>query len=105
MPPLQKLVLGLHGAHVDPAHHIVDGPICQQGNSHQTRLDCADELEEVLRREKEAGITPDPELDAFMKAEMRTGKRESIVTDLIIKMLGLDVSKPAQCTTPHAHCT
>ena len=52
----------------------------------------ADELEELLRREKEAGVTPDPDLDAFMRAEVRTGKRESIVTDLIIKMLGLDVS-------------
>lgn len=52
----------------------------------------ADELEELLKREKEMGITPDPDLDAFMKAEVRTGKRESIVTDLIIKMLGRDVS-------------
>lgn len=52
----------------------------------------ADELEELLKREKELGITPDPDMDAFMKAEIRTGKRESIVTDLIIKMLGLDVS-------------
>ena len=52
----------------------------------------ADELEELMRREKEAGVSPDPELDAFMRAEVRTGKRESIVTDLIIKMLGLDVS-------------
>ena len=52
----------------------------------------ADELQELLRREQEAGITPDPELDAFMRAEVRTGKRESIVTDLVIKMLGLDVS-------------
>ena len=54
---------------------------------------CADELEELLRREKEAGVTPDPELNAFMRAEVRTGKRESIVTDLVIKMLGLDVSR------------
>ena len=52
---------------------------------------CADELKELLRREKEAGICPDPELDAFMWAEVRTGKRESIVTDFVIKMLGLDV--------------
>ena len=55
----------------------------------------ADELEELLKREKELGITPDPDMDAFMKAEIRTGKRESIVTDLIIKMLGLDVSATA----------
>ena len=51
-----------------------------------------DELEELLRREKEADIMPDPELDAFMKAEVCSGKRESIVTELTIKMLGLDVS-------------
>ena len=57
----------------------------------QQRLVCSDELEELLKREKEMGITPDPELDAFMRAEIRTGKRESIVTDLIIKVLGLDV--------------
>lgn len=52
----------------------------------------ADELQQLLGRENKVGITPDPELDAFMKAEVRTGKRESIVTDFVIKMLGLDVS-------------
>ncbi|KAL3141609.1 hypothetical protein ABBQ32_004850 [Trebouxia sp. C0010 RCD-2024] len=51
----------------------------------------ADELHQLLRREQEEGITPDPELDAFMRAEVCTGKRESIITDLVIKMLGLDV--------------
>ena len=53
---------------------------------------CAEELEELRKKEKEAGYTPDWELDAFMKAEIRKGKRESIVTDLVIKLLGLDVS-------------
>ena len=52
----------------------------------------ADELAALLQREEEQGITPDPALDAFMRAEVRSGKRESIVTDLVIKMLGLDVS-------------
>ena len=66
------------------------------------RLDnCADELEELLRREKEAGVTPDPELDAFMRAEVRTGKQESIVTDLVIKMLGLDVGGLHAHAAPH----
>lgn len=51
----------------------------------------AEELEELRKREKEAGYTPDWELDAFMKAEIRKGKKESIVTDLVIKLLGLDV--------------
>ncbi|KAL3160198.1 hypothetical protein ABBQ32_010959 [Trebouxia sp. C0010 RCD-2024] len=51
----------------------------------------AEELEELRKKEKEAGYIPDWELDAFMKAEIRKGKRESIVTDLVIKLLGLDV--------------
>lgn len=51
-----------------------------------------EELEELRKREKEKGITPDWELDAFMKADIRKGKKESIITDLVIKMLGLDVS-------------
>ena len=52
----------------------------------------AEELEELRKKEEEAGYTPDWELDAFMKAEIRKGKKESIVTDLVIKLLGLDVS-------------
>ena len=45
------------------------------------------------------GYTPDWELDAFMKAEIRKGKKESIVTDLVIKLLGLDVSYlPTTCS-------
>ena len=53
----------------------------------------AEELEELLKREKEQGIKDvDPWLDAFMKAEVRKGKRETVVSDYIIKILGLDVS-------------
>ena len=52
----------------------------------------AEELEELQRKEKEKGITPDWELDAFMRAEVRKGKQTTIITDLFIKMLGLDVS-------------
>ena len=51
-----------------------------------------EELDELRKKEKEMGYTPDWELDAFMKAEIRKGKKDSIVTDLVIKLLGLDVS-------------
>ena len=54
-------------------------------------LVCADELRELQAREKEMGKAPDPELDAFMKAEVLKGKRESIVTEYIIRILNLDV--------------
>ncbi|KAL3140482.1 hypothetical protein ABBQ38_004739 [Trebouxia sp. C0009 RCD-2024] len=51
----------------------------------------AEELQELQKREKEQSIEPDWEVDALLKAAAREGKRESIVTDLIIKLLGLDV--------------
>ncbi|KAG8647082.1 hypothetical protein MANES_09G058632v8 [Manihot esculenta] len=48
-------------------------------------------LSEVSRREKGAGIKPDPEIDAFMKAISISGQKTSLVTDYILKMLGLDI--------------
>ncbi|MQM16819.1 hypothetical protein Taro_049778 [Colocasia esculenta] len=47
-------------------------------------------LLELLRREKNAGIKPDPEIDAFMKASALEGQGTSIVTDYVLKILGLD---------------
>eukprot|EP00250_Pteridium_aquilinum_P014948 c22298_g1_i1 orf=828-5267(+) len=48
-------------------------------------------LVELLRREKEAGIKPDPEIDVFMKAMSMEGQDTSIVTDYVMKLLGLDI--------------
>ncbi|XP_058203394.1 ABC transporter G family member 39-like isoform X1 [Rhododendron vialii] len=48
-------------------------------------------LVELSRREKDAGIKPDPEIDAFMKATAVSGQETSLVTDYIIKILGLDI--------------
>ncbi|CAK9168101.1 unnamed protein product [Ilex paraguariensis] len=50
-----------------------------------------DMLAELSRREKEAGIKPDPEIDAFMKATAVTGQETSLVTDYVLKILGLDI--------------
>ncbi|XP_073302587.1 ABC transporter G family member 29-like [Primulina huaijiensis] len=47
-------------------------------------------LEEVARREKEAGIIPDAEVDLFMKATALEGAESSLITDYILKILGLD---------------
>ncbi|MCL7045571.1 hypothetical protein MKW94_009630 [Papaver nudicaule] len=52
-----------------------------------TRFDL---LAELLRREKEAGIKPDADIDAFMKATAIQGKGSSVVTDYALKILGLD---------------
>ncbi|RZC48744.1 hypothetical protein C5167_017175 [Papaver somniferum] len=51
----------------------------------------ADIMLEVSRREKEAGIVPDPDLDTYMKAISVDGLQRSLQTDYIIKILGLDI--------------
>lgn len=50
-----------------------------------------DMLTELSRREKEAGIKPDPEIDAFMKVTSIEGQETSLVTDYILKILGLEM--------------
>nr|XP_011459272.1 PREDICTED: pleiotropic drug resistance protein 2-like [Fragaria vesca subsp. vesca] len=48
-------------------------------------------LAEASRREKQAGIQPDPEIDAFMKATAVAGQKSSLMTDYVLKILGLDI--------------
>jgi len=43
-------------------------------------------LKELSKREKEAGIKPDPEIDAFMKAIVLSGQKSSFVTDYVLKV-------------------
>ncbi|XP_058082635.1 pleiotropic drug resistance protein 3-like [Magnolia sinica] len=46
---------------------------------------------EVSRREKEAGIVPEPDIDTYMKAISVEGLKRSLQTDYILKILGLDI--------------
>ncbi|KAL4597775.1 hypothetical protein ACB092_11G013400 [Castanea dentata] len=48
-------------------------------------------MKELARLEKERNIRPSPEIDAFMKASSVGGKKQSVSTDYILKVLGLDV--------------
>uniref|UniRef100_A0A2N9HR76 ABC transporter domain-containing protein n=1 Tax=Fagus sylvatica TaxID=28930 RepID=A0A2N9HR76_FAGSY len=50
-----------------------------------------DMLAELSRREKEANIKPDPDIDIYMKAATTEGQEASVVTDYTLKVLGLDV--------------
>ncbi|XP_044495069.1 pleiotropic drug resistance protein 1-like isoform X1 [Mangifera indica] len=50
-----------------------------------------DMLAELARREKAANIKPDPDLDVFMKAASTEGMKTNVVTDYIIKVLGLEI--------------
>lgn len=49
-------------------------------------------LTELTRREKEAGIKPDPEIDAFMKAISVSGQKASLVTDYVLKVSSFNKS-------------
>ncbi|RDY03844.1 Pleiotropic drug resistance protein 1, partial [Mucuna pruriens] len=48
-------------------------------------------LAEVSRREKEANITPDPDIDVYMKAVATEGQKANFITDYILRILGLEV--------------
>ncbi|KAG2590008.1 hypothetical protein PVAP13_5NG316444 [Panicum virgatum] len=48
-------------------------------------------LTELARREKAANIKPDHDIDVYMKASAMGGQESSIVTDYILKILGLEV--------------
>uniref|UniRef100_A0A7N0RH17 ABC transporter domain-containing protein n=1 Tax=Kalanchoe fedtschenkoi TaxID=63787 RepID=A0A7N0RH17_KALFE len=48
-------------------------------------------LAELARREKEANIKPDPDIDIYMKAAATVGQEASVVTDYTLKILGLDI--------------
>ncbi|KAL8229721.1 hypothetical protein R6Q57_014621 [Mikania cordata] len=50
-------------------------------------------LAEVDRREKEAGIFPEQDVDLFMKAIAMEGVKNNIITDYIIKILGLETCR------------
>nr|XP_023894172.1 ABC transporter G family member 32 isoform X1 [Quercus suber]XP_023894173.1 ABC transporter G family member 32 isoform X2 [Quercus suber] len=50
-----------------------------------------DMLTELARREKNAGIKPDEDLDIFMKSLALGGQETSLVVEYIIKILGLDI--------------
>ncbi|KAF5739958.1 Pleiotropic drug resistance 9 [Tripterygium wilfordii] len=51
----------------------------------------ADIMLEVTRREKEAEILPEPDIDAYMKATSVKGLETTLQTDYMLKILGLDV--------------
>ncbi|KAK9826217.1 hypothetical protein WJX74_000632 [Apatococcus lobatus] len=51
----------------------------------------AKDMEKLRRLEKEMGIEPDWDIDAYMKAQTLEGKRQSIQTEYILSILGLDV--------------
>ena len=62
----------------------------------------ADEIRELRERERELGIIPDVDIDAFMKASNLQNKKQHIMTDYILRLLGLEVGSQQLCT-PMVH--
>ncbi|XP_061343438.1 pleiotropic drug resistance protein 1-like isoform X2 [Gastrolobium bilobum] len=52
---------------------------------------CYDLVEELSRREKVENIKPDPDIDVYMKAIAIEGQEENLITDYVIRILGLEV--------------
>ncbi|KAG5537773.1 hypothetical protein RHGRI_025026 [Rhododendron griersonianum] len=50
-------------------------------------------LTELARREKDAGIFPEAEIDLYMKATAMQGVESSLITDYTLRILGLDVCR------------
>ncbi|KAL2493147.1 ABC transporter G family member 36 [Abeliophyllum distichum] len=50
-------------------------------------------LTELARRERDAGIFPEAEVDLFMKATAMEGVQSSLITDYTLRILGLDVCR------------
>ncbi|KAL6633629.1 hypothetical protein ACP70R_026300 [Stipagrostis hirtigluma subsp. patula] len=49
-----------------------------------------DMITELSRREKQANLTPDPDIDAYMKAVSVEGQQR-VITDYILRTLGLEI--------------
>ncbi|KAK6937217.1 Plant PDR ABC transporter associated, partial [Dillenia turbinata] len=58
-----------------------------QGNGNK-----AETMKEVTRREKQAGIVPEPDIDTYMKAISADGLKSSLQTDYILKVFQPDAS-------------
>lgn len=46
-----------------------------------------DLLSELVRREKDAGILPEPEVDLFMKSIAAENVKSSLITDYTLKVM------------------
>ena len=49
----------------------------------------ADLVEELLSREAAQGIKPDPDTDAYLRATIFGSKKNNLVVEMVIRLLGL----------------
>ncbi|KAL3604381.1 hypothetical protein D5086_005240 [Populus alba] len=76
---------------VEVEYEVVHGkPLPSLWNTLKTAFG-ANIMKEISRREKEAGIVPEPDIDTYMKATSVEGLKRTLQTDYILKILGLDI--------------
>ena len=63
-----------------------------------------EELRELRKREAEQDVQADWEIDAFMTADTVQGKKEAIVSEYILRILGLGVGTSGCCRIQSMTC-
>ncbi|KAF3454732.1 hypothetical protein FNV43_RR05180 [Rhamnella rubrinervis] len=88
IPQRTSAYISQHDLHIAEmtVRETLDFSACCQGVGSR-----ADMMMELSRREKEAGIVPDPDVDTYMKAIAVQGLKSTLQTDYILKILGLDI--------------
>ncbi|CAL8470297.1 g9839 [Coccomyxa elongata] len=88
-----ECVVGRTSAYVDQVDNHIAELTVRETLDFAARVQGAgfDEIHELRKLEKEQGIEPDWEIDAFLKASAARGKRHSIMTDYVMRMLGLEI--------------
>ncbi|KAI8531790.1 hypothetical protein RHMOL_Rhmol11G0162800 [Rhododendron molle] len=68
------------------SREALDFSACCQGVGNRAEI-----MAEVIRREKQARVVPDPDIDTYMKAISIEGQKTTLQTDYILKILGLNI--------------
>ncbi|XP_058179423.1 pleiotropic drug resistance protein 3-like [Rhododendron vialii] len=86
LPQKTSAYISQYDVHISEmtVRETLDFSACCQGIGSGSEI-----MMEIIRREKEAGIIPDPVLDTYMKATAIEGLNKTLRTDYILKILGL----------------
>ncbi|KAF7135655.1 hypothetical protein RHSIM_Rhsim08G0079000 [Rhododendron simsii] len=89
LPQKTSAYISQYDVHISEmtVRETLDFSACCQGIGSGSEI-----MMEIIRREKEAGIIPDPVLDTYMKATAIEGLNKTLRTDYILKILGLENS-------------
>ncbi|KAF6154956.1 hypothetical protein GIB67_018393 [Kingdonia uniflora] len=87
IPQKTAVYISQHDLHIPEmtVRETLDFSACCQGIGSRAEI-----MRDITRREKQAGVVPDPDLDTYMKAISVEGLQRTLQTDYTLKILGLD---------------